>query len=250
MSSTSKENSHTLLMHCFKQSITMDEAPFFEIFKCLLKNGADANQMTKIEAGAHSPNALETMSILHYIMGIKQNAYTAKWLHEALQTPGVEVDIIAYQGHCCATPLMMATGSGLELFMAYLLAYGADPDFRPGGAHSPSARDFADKNDIRRSMFKAALDAVPKLRKTLGLDVTKHTTLSKVKVDKRMKACNVCGKTKKGDRIQLMKCAICLQVQYCSKECQKEDWAEHKLTHTDQKTKTKKKKKKKKKKTS
>lgn len=39
---------------------------------------------------------------------------------------------------------------------------------------------------------------------------------------------NVCGKCGKKEAAKLKKCARCLRIKYCSAECQREHWAEHK----------------------
>lgn len=46
-----------------------------------------------------------------------------------------------------------------------------------------------------------------------------------------MKMCNFCQKPKsliKGDGEQLRACSICMQIEYCSKQCQANDWKRHK----------------------
>lgn len=43
-----------------------------------------------------------------------------------------------------------------------------------------------------------------------------------------MMSCQTCHKSK-SDSVKLYKCEMCKSIRYCSKECQKDDWARHKL---------------------
>ncbi|KAK6351322.1 hypothetical protein TWF718_004486 [Orbilia javanica] len=44
------------------------------------------------------------------------------------------------------------------------------------------------------------------------------------------RVCAACGKEETEDR-KLKKCVACMNIEYCSKECQKKDWKAHKKTH-------------------
>lgn len=43
-----------------------------------------------------------------------------------------------------------------------------------------------------------------------------------------LRKCNTCKKTAEEDKIELLACAACNAIYYCSKKCQKVDWKEHK----------------------
>ncbi|KAK4235468.1 hypothetical protein C8A03DRAFT_36683 [Achaetomium macrosporum] len=45
----------------------------------------------------------------------------------------------------------------------------------------------------------------------------------------QMKACRNCGKTEEMEGVRLKKCLRCLEVVYCSSECQKKDWKKHRM---------------------
>ena len=56
------------------------------------------------------------------------------------------------------------------------------------------------------------------------------TEMKQVARDTRVKECATCKKTeKKCDKLDI--CPRCLAVRYCSKACQKKDWANHKPVH-------------------
>ncbi|KAL2016797.1 hypothetical protein VTK56DRAFT_2966 [Thermocarpiscus australiensis] len=44
-----------------------------------------------------------------------------------------------------------------------------------------------------------------------------------------LKACRNCGKTEEMEGVKLKKCLRCLEVVYCSSECQKKDWKKHRM---------------------
>ncbi|KAF3134815.1 hypothetical protein TWF569_010080 [Orbilia oligospora] len=63
------------------------------------------------------------------------------------------------------------------------------------------------------------------ISKTSGLSLPKILSEEPKKT-----GCALCGKEEDGDR-KLRKCTACMNVEYCSKECQKKDWKAHKKTH-------------------
>lgn len=45
---------------------------------------------------------------------------------------------------------------------------------------------------------------------------------------RKVRMCRVCGTVENGKRPKMRQCAVCKSVYYCSTECQRRDWSEHK----------------------
>ncbi|PHH85901.1 hypothetical protein CDD83_11023 [Cordyceps sp. RAO-2017] len=67
--------------------------------------------------------------------------------------------------------------------------------------------------------------AVPFIEDALDPDVATRSWASRPQTDR----CRSCGKEKASDGGALKKCTKCLQVKYCSVECQKKDWKKHRI---------------------
>jgi hypothetical protein len=81
-----------------------------------------------------------------------------------------------------------------------------------------------------REIFMRSNTADIKRRKSLDT-VPKELLARKSDVPAPMKVkyfCIFCGKADKIQGVMLSKCSACEQVYYCSKECQRADWKDHK----------------------
>ena len=68
-----------------------------------------------------------------------------------------------------------------------------------------------------------------KVHKPKCFSTEEKKTLRAVKKETTVKACAKCSKTAKSTGTALKSCALCRDVYYCSPECQKKDWGQHKV---------------------
>ena len=91
------------------------------------------------------------------------------------------------------------------------------------------------KNDFFDVDFKKLTKRNPSLLKTLSdhhqyiPDFDVYKTKNSYKF--RFPCSNLCCKKREGLKLRFKVCNKCLKTQYCSRECQIEDWKEHKLKH-------------------
>lgn len=104
--------------------------------------------------------------------------------------------------------------------MRPLLKYGANVNTQDWSGNDPQTRlrtfgHFSEKLKLCTEL----IDQYSKVKQTKTSEKSKESK----KETKKDKKCNSCGKESK------MRCGRCQTVYYCDQNCQKKDWASHKL---------------------
>lgn len=84
---------------------------------------------------------------------------------------------------------------------------------------------------VTRCLFTPVFP-VPWMESILPLDLDKHrSAISKLESEslEKEKGCYVCNAKEAKSGGKLMICTGCRKVTYCSQECQKKDWKQHKI---------------------
>ncbi len=99
------------------------------------------------------------------------------------------------------SPLLWAVAKGRTEVAKILIEHGADPEQAAKEGLTPLSCAIAQQNKPLEKFLKSVI--------------------------KSKSGCSVCGKKKEECPDGLKKCGTCLVVYYCSAECQKHDWKEH-----------------------
>jgi len=173
---------------------TTSRTDYEESLNILIKAGANVN--TRDFAG---------FTPIHHCTTIYANKMTLK-LAEILIKAGSEVNLKNRLG---CTPIFEPTMAGRIDLVEFLLEHGADIDVQ----------------DVNGIKLLSLTRNYPKLQSLFSDHMSKMGAKDKEKMraEGNYKTCVVCKKDRKCSR-----CVGCFNIWYCSKDCQKNDWGNHK----------------------
>jgi len=235
------DNNREMYMAAYQSMKNSDNST---ILRLLLEHGLDPNMDLRVEG--------EVNEVLESVSNLLMNAADVGHINHAiaLLDHGANVNkIMVANGDCVYSPLTVTVSYGAHDICRLFLTRGAIPTSNDvyvvfwhclkacNGEHPRLSRDVAIKmfvtflhlgkpdSDIVRDKFVNLWARDPSYRDPTITNITKHY------LQGRPFCCFVCEALTAKECDTLLKCP-CRTVAYCSKECQRKHWREHKVQCT------------------